>query len=78
MKKHDKLRLLTRIPSPEIRHTSTMRSTPLRIRINSRHTSPCSRMEQMAFFVLCLVGFKRSVESGGVMLLRERLFSDEG
>ena len=68
--------LLTRIPSPEIRQTSTIRSAPLRDRMNSRQTSPCSRIEQIAFLVRCLVAFNRAVVSGGVNLLREWFLSD--
>ena len=39
--------------------------------MNSMHTSPSSSMEQMAFFVRCLVGFKRAVDNGGVNVLSD-------
>lgn len=53
-----------------------MRSAPLRDRMNSRQISPCSRMEHIAFFVRCLVAFRRAVESGGVSSFRQRLLLD--
>ena len=64
----------TLIPSLEILHTSTIRSTPFRSRMNSKQTSPCSRMEQTAFLVRCRVGFSRSVVSAGVNRFRPERF----